>query len=91
MKRLGTSGFKFPAKGSLPVILSSLGHAHHAAHEKALGTSFWDHVRKRRELFIHIFELIIWQLIMYVFYVLYDGGGGMQDRCMSRTVDVCKE
>ena len=25
MKRLGTSGFKFPAKGSLPVILSSMG------------------------------------------------------------------
>ena len=24
VKRLGTSGFKFPAKGSLPVILSSM-------------------------------------------------------------------
>ena len=25
VKRLGASGFKFPAKGSLPVILSSIG------------------------------------------------------------------
>ena len=26
VKRLGTSGFKFPAKGSLSVILSSMGN-----------------------------------------------------------------
>ena len=39
VKRLGTSGFKFPAKGSLPVILSSMYKAEYLDKERSYKNS----------------------------------------------------